>query len=80
LGKDAGKITPDIAKTKFSILNSFYFSDKDYSQLYNSISPVNSFRVIFNKYFNTNLPILEDKRYYYKDYKFIFDTYEYNEN
>lgn len=31
--------------------------------LYSSISPVNSFRVIFNTYFGTDLPLLEDKTY-----------------
>ena len=31
--------------------------------LYSSISPVNSFRVIFNTYFGTAFPLLEDKTY-----------------
>ncbi|HSK66782.1 MAG TPA: hypothetical protein VK888_07625 [Anaerolineales bacterium] len=31
--------------------------------LYPSISPVNTFRIIFNTYFDTHLPILEDKSY-----------------
>jgi len=31
--------------------------------LYPSISPVNTFRVIFNTYFRTNLPLLEDRTY-----------------
>jgi hypothetical protein len=30
---------------------------------YPSISPVNTFRVIFNTYFGTDLPLLEDKTY-----------------
>ena len=30
---------------------------------YASISPVNTFRVIFNTYFGTDLPLLEDKSY-----------------
>lgn len=44
----------------FTILNAYYFPDKTYSTLYDSISPVNSFRVVLNKYFNTNLPLLKD--------------------
>jgi len=31
--------------------------------MYNNISPVNTFRVIFNHYFGTNLPLLKDKSY-----------------
>lgn len=44
----------------FQNLNSYYFPDHDYSELYDGISPVNSFRVIFNKYFNQHLPMLKD--------------------
>jgi hypothetical protein len=45
---------------QFMNLNTYYFSDKAYSSLYDSISPVNSFRVVMNKYFNTGLPLLKD--------------------
>jgi len=31
--------------------------------MYPSITPVNTFRVIFNTYFGTDLPILEDNTY-----------------
>jgi hypothetical protein len=31
--------------------------------LYSSITPVNTFRVIFNTYFGTDLPLLEDRTY-----------------
>ncbi|MBA4419994.1 MAG: hypothetical protein C0391_02490 [Anaerolinea sp.] len=45
---------------RYPILNAYYFPEKDYSALYPDISPVNSFRVVFNKYFNSGLPLLED--------------------
>ena len=48
----------------FANLNAYYFPDKDYSRLYPSITPVNSFRVVLNKYFGTDFPMLEDKSYY----------------
>jgi phosphoglycerol transferase MdoB-like AlkP superfamily enzyme len=49
------------AKEKsFMNLNTYYFSDGDYSQLYDGISPVNSFRVVLNKYFCQSLPLLKD--------------------
>jgi hypothetical protein len=49
-----------IRNKQFMNLNACYFSDQNYSMLYDSISPVNSFRVVLNKYFQTNLPILKD--------------------
>jgi hypothetical protein len=49
-----------IREKQFMNLNTYYFSDKDYSALYDNISPVNSFRVVFNKYFGSNLPLLKD--------------------
>ena len=41
-------------------LSAYYFSDGDYTLLYDSISPVNSFRVVLNKYFDAGLPLLKD--------------------
>ncbi|MBD0378470.1 MAG: sulfatase-like hydrolase/transferase, partial [Flavisolibacter sp.] len=48
----------------FRNLNALYFSDGDYSRLYNGISPVNTFRVILNKYFCQALPLLKDSSIY----------------
>ncbi len=56
-------------KERFSILNAYYFPDQNYSGLYPSISPVNSFRVIFNTYFGTQLSMLEDKAYFSSIYQ-----------
>ena len=49
---------------RYSILNAYYFPGQKYDLLYPSITPVNSFRVIFNTFFGTNLPLLEDRNYY----------------
>lgn len=49
---------------EFENLNAFYFSDKRYSSLYDSISAVNTFRVILNNYFNYSLPLLKDTSFY----------------
>lgn len=46
------------------ILNAFYFPGKDTTGLYPEITPVNNFRMVLNKYFNANLPLLPDKNYY----------------
>jgi len=46
---------------KCQILNSYYLPKGGTKKLYPSITPVNSFRVIFNQYFGTNLPLLKDE-------------------
>jgi hypothetical protein len=43
-----------------AILNAYYLPGADPSLLYASISPVNTFRVIFNQYFGGSYPLLED--------------------
>jgi hypothetical protein len=48
----------------FGILNAYYLPEDGEKLLYDSISPVNSFRVVFNYYFNTNYEILEDRSFY----------------
>jgi hypothetical protein len=49
---------------RMSILNAYYVSDQAKKDLYETITPVNTFRVIFNNYFGTNYPLLEDKSYH----------------
>lgn len=51
-------------KERFSILNAIYLPDDKLDILYSSITPVNTFRVIFNTYFGTQLEPLPDKNYY----------------
>ncbi|MDQ3277751.1 MAG: hypothetical protein M3Q06_05465, partial [Bacteroidota bacterium] len=51
----------------FRNLNAYYFSDKDYGMLYDSISPVNTFRVVLNKYFSQSFPLLKDSSFYLVD-------------
>jgi len=41
------------------ILNAMYLPGMDYEQLSESISPVNTFRLIFNHYFDADYPLLE---------------------
>lgn len=48
----------------FAILNAYYFPDQDYTGIYPSISPVNSFRVVLNKFFGTDFPRLDDESYF----------------
>jgi hypothetical protein len=46
---------------KFKIFNAYYFPGNCTGLLYQNISPVNSFRVTFNCYFNGNYTLLEDE-------------------
>lgn len=48
----------------FRNYSAFYFPDRDYKQLYAGMSNVNTFRVILNKYFGQQLPLLPDKSFY----------------
>ena len=47
-----------------SIFNAYYLPDQNTELIYDSITPVNSFRLILNAYFNTNYELLEDKSYF----------------
>jgi len=61
-------------RVKSGILNAYYFPGVDQSALYSLISPVNSFRVLFNLYFEADLELLPDKYYYWypgQPYRFI---------
>jgi hypothetical protein len=49
---------------RFSILNAYYLPGGDGTQLYESITPVNTFRLIFNSYFGTDLELLADESYF----------------
>jgi hypothetical protein len=47
-----------------SILNAYYLPGAGKEQLYPSITPVNSFRVILNAYFGAQLEQLPDRTYF----------------
>jgi hypothetical protein len=70
-----GSLEKTLPGERFSILNAYYFPDQDYSLLYPSISPINSFRVLLNKYFGGNYEILAD-RHYYSPWGYPFDFTE----
>lgn len=51
-------------KERFSIFNAYHFPGESYDGLYPSITPVNTFRVIFNTFFGADPPLREDRSYY----------------
>lgn len=61
---------------KMGILNAYYLPEADTSVLYPSITPVNSFRVILNLFFNAQLPLLPDKNYAIEDEDHPYKIFE----
>jgi len=49
---------------RLAILNAYYLPNSGDGLLYPTITPVNTFRLIFNDYFGGQLPLLEDESYY----------------
>ncbi len=61
--KTYGELDEDELRMKFGILNAYYLPDFEEDVLYPSISPVNTFRIVFNYYFGTDYDLLEDRHY-----------------
>jgi hypothetical protein len=58
---------------RMSILNAYYFPDQDYEALCEDITPVNTFRIVLNKYLGTDYELLEDRSYYSSpDHPYLF--------
>ena len=49
---------------RVKILNAYYFPDGGDQNLYETITPVNTFRLVFNTYFDGNYPLLQDISHY----------------
>jgi hypothetical protein len=63
---------------KFGILNAYHLPgvDPEEAGLYPSITPVNSFRVVLNAYFGTDLPLLEDRIFAHRSQQDFYDFFE----
>jgi hypothetical protein len=68
--------TPAELKMKTGIINAYYFPDGDYSSLADDITPINTFRMIFNKYFGTSFARLPDRMIGFTDYGHIYDFFD----
>jgi hypothetical protein len=60
-------------REKMGILNAYYLPGVDKSILYPSITPVNSFRVVFDLYFGGDFKLLPDKSYAFSDNARLYD-------
>jgi hypothetical protein len=59
--------TRDQCREKTRILNAMYLPGVDRATLYPSITPVNTFRLVFDHYFGTDYGLLPDECYAYYD-------------
>lgn len=59
---DHGYKTPDGEKSGYTFqnMNAIYFPDQKYNLLYDSLSPVNTFRIVLNKYFDAGFNLFKD--------------------
>ena len=70
--------TEKMKHDRLSNINYILLPDKNKNFLYNTMTPVNTFRALFNDYFGTNFEILEDRVFfsdYEKPYNFIDVTH-----
>jgi len=65
---DLTLVSNDLKETlvgeRMTILNAYHLPQGGEAALYDSISPVNSFRLIFNRYFNAEYEMLEDRSFW----------------
>jgi len=63
---DHGYLFRDTSKKEleFANLNTMYFSTQNYSMLHDSLSNVNTFRIILNTFFKKKYPLLKDTSYF----------------
>ena len=65
---------PELLRERMSILNAYLVPDSAREDLYKSITPVNSFRVVLNSLFGEDFPFLPDRStfsYYDRAFDFI---------
>ena len=75
--KSGGPLTcPHELREKVSILNAYYLPGADPQAVYPSISPVNSFRVVFSLYFGTNLSPLTDRTFAHENDRHPYTWFE----
>ena len=49
---------------RMSIFNAYYFPNGKYDLLSDDVTPVNSFRIVFDSYFETNYGLVDDRIFY----------------
>ncbi len=57
-------ITDDSITERMSIFTAYYFPNLESELIYDTITPVNTFRLVMNNYLNGHYELLEDKMYF----------------
>jgi hypothetical protein len=70
------KASPGQLAMKTGILNAYYFPDGDYAALYQTVTPVNTFRILFDKYFGMEFGLLPDRIFAFPDYSSIYEFFD----
>ncbi len=70
---DWTRATPAELREKMRILNALFLPGPGTSPLYPHMTPVNTFRIVFNRYFGTNMPLLPDENYIYRNNRQLYD-------
>jgi hypothetical protein len=60
-------------------LNAYYFPGVQNDVLYNRLTPVNTFRIVFNLYFGAGYDLLPDKSYAFVDDKHLYNFFDVTE-
>lgn len=66
----------EVLRIKTAILNAYYFPDRQYRDLSQEITPVNSFRVLFNALFDTDFELLPDRTFVSPDDRNLYDFHD----
>jgi len=71
---------PDEIQQKFGILNALHLPGVDPASVgfTDDVSPVNTFRIVFNAFFGTDLPLLDDTTYLSPNYQRMYDFVPYD--
>ncbi len=71
--------SPADVQQKYGILNAFHLPGVDAAEtgFHSRMSPVNTFRLVMNAYFEAELPLLPDKTFLSRDYARMYEFIEY---
>jgi len=62
--RESGEPSPEMLRERLGILNAYHLPDGGQRYLYDSITPVNTFRVLLSAYFGADYELLDDRCYF----------------
>jgi Sulfatase len=73
LDEESDDVTDALLEQHFGILEAFSFPGLSRTGLYDTITPVNVFRLLFDDYLGARLPLLPDRNYVFRDTPHLYD-------